>query len=191
MTLLDPPCCPNCKSIIDLAELYRMAPKSGTTMIGRVAIMCSVCRMELRVLQTRAYFVGLLVFLFPLLCVMVSGIAAPVARGSTDYSIRIVMLATVLWVGIVLHKRAIPKLLTVRLVQNGEIVRFPLAPKPSGPEEDTDSGSALELKPIEDGRPEWTCANCGEQNPGNFDECWKCQTCRADATGRSGGPKTK
>jgi hypothetical protein len=145
----------------------------------------------LRVLQARAYLVGLLVFFLPLVFVIVSVIAAPVARGSTDYSIRMMMFMAVLWIGIVLHKRAIPKLLTVRLVQNGEVVRFPLAPKPSVPEEDIDPSSALELKPVEDGRPEWTCANCGEQNPGNFDECWKCQTWRTDATGRSDGPTTK
>jgi hypothetical protein len=24
----------------------------------------------------------------------------------------------------------------------------------------------------------WTCPNCHEQNPGNFEECWKCQRIR-------------
>jgi hypothetical protein len=23
--------------------------------------------------------------------------------------------------------------------------------------------------------PSWICAHCHEDNPGNFDECWKCQ----------------
>jgi hypothetical protein len=23
--------------------------------------------------------------------------------------------------------------------------------------------------------PSWICAHCHEENPGNFDECWKCQ----------------
>ena len=27
---------------------------------------------------------------------------------------------------------------------------------------------------VEDGTA-WTCAGCSERNPGNFDECWKCQ----------------
>jgi hypothetical protein len=25
----------------------------------------------------------------------------------------------------------------------------------------------------------WKCAGCGEENPGNFGECWKCQRVRA------------
>ena len=26
--------------------------------------------------------------------------------------------------------------------------------------------------------PSWICAHCQEENPGNFDECWKCQRIR-------------
>lgn len=26
----------------------------------------------------------------------------------------------------------------------------------------------------------WTCSHCHEENPGNFDECWKCQRNRPD-----------
>jgi hypothetical protein len=26
--------------------------------------------------------------------------------------------------------------------------------------------------------PSWVCAHCHEENPGNFDECWKCQRSR-------------
>ena len=26
--------------------------------------------------------------------------------------------------------------------------------------------------------PSWTCLGCGEDNPGNFEECWKCQRIR-------------
>jgi len=28
--------------------------------------------------------------------------------------------------------------------------------------------------------PPWTCSACHEENPGNFEECWKCQRLRAD-----------
>jgi hypothetical protein len=27
--------------------------------------------------------------------------------------------------------------------------------------------------------PAWTCPHCHEQNPGNFQECWKCQKFRS------------
>ena len=28
---------------------------------------------------------------------------------------------------------------------------------------------------VSDPGPSWTCPGCGEDNPGNFEECWKCQ----------------
>ena len=31
-----------------------------------------------------------------------------------------------------------------------------------------------------DGGPTWTCGGCGEQNPANFEECWKCQRNRPE-----------
>jgi hypothetical protein len=30
--------------------------------------------------------------------------------------------------------------------------------------------------------PPWICAHCHEENPGNFEECWKCQRIRARKT---------
>ena len=186
MALLDPPRCPNCSSTIDLTDLYKVAQKAGTTMIGRVGIVCPVCGTSLRVLQVRAYLTGLLAFFLPFVLVVITYVAAPVARGSTDYSIRMAILIVLSWVGFALHKRYIPRLLTVRLLENGEVVRFPLAPAPPEAEENLEPGSALELTPVEENGPAWTCANCGEENPGNFDECWKCQTWRVPEVGQSG-----
>ncbi len=28
--------------------------------------------------------------------------------------------------------------------------------------------------PVESPKPDWVCAQCGEENEGTFDECWKC-----------------
>ena len=179
MPLLDPPRCPNCNSIIDLTELYRVAPKTGDTMIGRIGVACPVCGVKLRVLQGRSYLIGKLAFFLPLVLVVMIQIAAPVARGSTDYGLRIVCFMIVLWVAMALHKRTIPILLTVRLLHDGEVARFPLAPIPSAVE-NAEPRNALELTAVEENRPVWTCAKCGEENPGNFDECWSCQTWRAD-----------
>ena len=146
-------------------------------MIGRVGIVCPVCGMSLRVLQVRAYLIGLLAFFLPLGLAGITYIAASVARGSTDYSIRMAIFLVVLGVGIALHRHSIPRLLTVRLLENGEVVRFPLARTPTS-DENAEPSNALQLTPVEANRPVWTCAKCGEENPGNFDECWKCQTWR-------------
>ena len=38
------------------------------------------------------------------------------------------------------------------------------------------------------GKPAWNCASCGEENPGNFEVCWKCQAARAAAdSGKDAG----
>jgi hypothetical protein len=34
----------------------------------------------------------------------------------------------------------------------------------------------------------WMCSKCVEENPGHFDECWKCQTWRADDNKQVGNP---
>lgn len=31
------------------------------------------------------------------------------------------------------------------------------------------------------GALDWTCPNCSEKNPANFEVCWKCQTVRPQA----------
>jgi hypothetical protein len=41
-------------------------------------------------------------------------------------------------------------------------------------------GEPIESQPPKDAAdsnagPAWTCPGCGEENPGNFEECWKCQ----------------
>jgi hypothetical protein len=36
------------------------------------------------------------------------------------------------------------------------------------------------FEPASDPRPSWTCPDCGEDNPGTFNECWKCQRLRAE-----------
>lgn len=42
------------------------------------------------------------------------------------------------------------------------------------PEEDATSESSDAVA----SGPAWRCAKCGEENPGNFDMCWKCETMR-------------
>jgi hypothetical protein len=31
---------------------------------------------------------------------------------------------------------------------------------------------------LSDAGPSWICAHCHKDNPGNFEECWKCQQLR-------------
>lgn len=179
MSFLDPPRCENCNSLVDLTELWQAAPRSGNAIIDRVAIACPVCGVKLRVLQSRAYVTGLLAFIVPCAMMVVAIFLAPVTRGSMDYKIRMAIFAVVLVSAVVLHKRSIPRLLTVRLLRENEIARFPLARSTTPAPDPEAAPNALDLEPIEDERPSWNCPKCGEENPGNFNECWKCQTARS------------
>ena len=180
VSFLDPPCCPNCRSLIDLTELWQAAPKSGNTIIDRVAIVCPVCGVKLRVLQSRASVTRFLAFMIPSALMVISVFVVPVTRVSIDYKIRMGIFVVVLFGAVFLQGRNTPRQLTVRLLQDNENVRYPLARPPIlNPEDETaPKSSALQLEPTKDDRPSWVCAKCGEENPGNFDECWKCQTWR-------------
>jgi hypothetical protein len=133
-------------------------------MVGRVAVVCPVCGVKLRVLQVRAYVTGLLAFVVPLALMGLSYLVAPVIRGSVDYRIRTVIFVVVLLGVTTLHRRNIPRLLTVRLLEDGEIVRFPLArPTFSESEAEAAPSNALGLSPTKDDRPSWKCLKCGEE----------------------------
>jgi hypothetical protein len=190
MSFLDPPRCPNCYSLIDLAELWRAAPKSRNTISSPVAIVCPVCGVKLRVLQGRSYLIGLLAVAIPFAVMMVSNFVAPVTRRSMDYNVRMGIFAVIVFGAASIHSRNIPRLLTVRLLKDNEAVRYPLAPS-TIPEPEASLEGALSLEPTEDGRPIWFCSKCGEENPGNFEECWKCQTWRVQEAGSisRSGPK--
>lgn len=45
---------------------------------------------------------------------------------------------------------------------------------PNAGEQTADAGG----EPTVDPGPPWKCRHCGEENPGNFNECWKCQKMR-------------
>ncbi len=47
---------------------------------------------------------------------------------------------------------------------------------------DLDYQKAIELLDTETQQPEsWVCASCDEQNPGQFQACWNCQTEHTEA----------
>jgi hypothetical protein len=163
-----------------LTELWQAAPKSGNTIIDRVGIACPVCGVKLRILQSRALVTRFLAIVVPFALMVISIFVAPVTRGSFDYKIRMGVFVIVLFGAVSLQGRNNLRLLTVRLLQDNEDVRYPLVrPSILNPEDEAaPKSSALQLEPTKDNRPSWVCAKCGEENPGNFDECWKCQTWR-------------
>jgi len=172
MSLLDPPRCPNCNSEIDLKPLWDAALKSGDARTGRVAMKCPVCGMNLRVLLDRVQLTVILAIGVPLALLALSFFVVPMTRGSMEDKIRVAIYVVAFASAVFVLNRFTPRLLTVRLLRDGERARFPLAPP---------IPVDREAVPKEDDRPSWVCPKCGEESPGNFDECWKCLAMKPEA----------
>jgi hypothetical protein len=91
--------------------------------------------------------------------------------------------------GFVLQQHYFPRLLQLRYVRDGEVVDYPLvsAAKEQAAEDQLFE-EQREMESPDTGKPPWTCASCGEGNPGNFEVCWKCEAARAGAdSGKDAG----
>ena len=180
MSLFDPPRCPNCSSVIDLKELWRAAPKTsrGSRLEGKIGVVCPMCGIKLRVLDNRIGIISVALFIL-----MVVGMASllQLSKSRTDDGPILFVLGILCIPGFIYFQKSIPKLLRLRLLEEGEKASFPLlmlveelAAERKAFEEEEEQNP----EPTEDAGPAWKSKSCGEENPGNFDECWKCQTWR-------------
>jgi hypothetical protein len=195
MAILDPPRCPNCSSELDLKELFSAAPKSrgGSVIVGSVGIACPTCGVKLKVLQGRVLLGLAVAYVVPFAVVLAVVFMTPWNNDREHRLVSIGVLVIAYFGAFKLHRSLIPRLLRVRLIRAGEKIAFPLT-KPARELEEIREATdinALTLEPTDDTQPVWVCPKCREENPGTFDECWKCQTRRADENLESGNPSAK
>jgi hypothetical protein len=177
MPLLDPPHCPNCNSEIDLKALWRAAPKNrGMVLSDRVGIVCPVCGVKLRVTQGRVQVSTILVFVVPFALALLVNRIVPLGTGMPSAKIAWIILAAIYIGGFILQGRLSPRLLRLRFVAAGEEVAYPLVSLAREMEAESRAiaDDPLNQPPTADDRQAWKCKDCGEENPGNFNECWKC-----------------
>jgi ribosomal protein L40E len=131
------------------------------------------------VLQARLQITSALVSVLPLSVVLLYGYFNPFYLNNERRRVVLVTLAIIYPLSFFLINRSIPKLLRLRALKDGEQVLFPLEPvAKSGQKEASFVPEPLDHESDET-QVSWVCPKCGEENPGNFDECWKCQTWRA------------
>jgi predicted RNA-binding Zn-ribbon protein involved in translation (DUF1610 family) len=179
MSLLDPPFCPQCKSEVELADLWSVVPKFGfLAMMKRVGVVCPQCGAGLRVLPSLSSLSVALGLVFVVFVGVIAAWFVPVGWGALHRRERglWVVAGLIALSGLAIQESFAPRLLRLRLLNPEEVVTFPV--KVPATERST-SPEAADIKE-NDKRPTWVCPKCGEQNPGNFDECWKCQTWRAE-----------
>jgi hypothetical protein len=179
MSLLDPPRCPQCNSEIDLKDLWRAAPKNRGALSGRIGIACPVCAVKLRVTDGRVQLSSILVFLGPFALALLVDHFVWLGSGTVSAKMAWISLAAIYVGGFIVLGRISPKLLRLRFVKVGEAVAYPLVTLANEmqTERKAIASDPLNQPPADDG-PAWTCPNCHEENPGNFNECWKCLAMR-------------
>lgn len=185
MGFFDPPRCPQCNSTIALRDFWEVAPKQsrGSALSGALGIVCPTCGVKLRVLQGRAQLSYVLVFGVPFALLFLVGQAIPLNSGTLSAKIALLCLGAIYVGGFILQQHYFPRLLQLRYLRDGEIVDYPLsraAKEQAAEDQFFEEQRAMESPDV--GKPPWTCASCGEENPGNFEVCWKCQVARAEPT---------
>jgi hypothetical protein len=189
MSMLDDPRCPRCQGAVPLRELWKEAPKvKGLFLQGKVGIVCPSCGGKLRVLESRVVF--LTHGLFAIVCVA-SALLGDFERAheiKPSEGLQFLTLAPLVAGMFFLQWRYAYRFASVRNLKDGELVSFPLSVSESLDlldEKNIDmallSRVAAELKKDTAEARTWTCPKCKEQNPGEFDSCWKCQTAHGDA----------
>jgi hypothetical protein len=153
----------------------------GTLLSGSLGIVCPVCGVKLRVLQGRVVASWALALVVPLIVLTLLDSLNPVDRDSVGGKIRLVEFMAVLGGSFVLQWCWTPRLLRLRFVNDGETLEYPLVVRARELAEDRATEAKLleeqlELESPDVGKPAWTCVKCREENPGNFDICWKCQS---------------
>jgi hypothetical protein len=164
-----------------------VAPKQskGSFLSGSPGIVCPVCGVKLRVLQGRVVASWALALVSPLIVLAILDSLSPVDHDSVSGKIRLVEFMALFGGGFVLQWRWTPRLLRLRFVNDGETVEYPLVIRARELAEERAADAKLleeqlELESPDVGKPAWTCAKCHEENPGNFDICWKCQAARRE-----------
>jgi hypothetical protein len=150
---------------------------------GSLGIVCPVCGVNLKVLQGRVQVSWLLAFVVPIAVALLVGCVIPLDSGAVSAKATLIALAAFYFGGFALHGHYSPRLLTLRFLRDGETVEYPLVMRARELAAEAKlSEEQLELESPDLDKPAWTCAKCREENPGNFDICWKCQAARPEAS---------
>jgi hypothetical protein len=142
-----------------------------------------VCGVHLKVLQGRVQVSWLLAFAVPIAVVLLVGRVIPLDSGTASAKATLIALGVFYFAGFALQGHYSPRLLTLRFLRDGETVEYPLVIRARELAAEAKlQEEQLELESPDVGKPAWTCAKCREENPGNFDVCWKCQAARSESS---------
>jgi hypothetical protein len=125
MSLLSPPRCPQCSGDVPLEALWRVAPTNRQNYLaGDFGIQCPQCGARLRILQGRASwgtFLLLVAAMF-LACGVAEHLEKVGVLPKGSFLGAAVLVVILSWP----VTRSAPRLVTLRLAYDGEILEYPL-----------------------------------------------------------------
>jgi hypothetical protein len=179
MPIFREPPCPQCGQVFPTRQLWKVAPPNRFYLLnGKCGIACPHCGMHLRVFQS-----GVAIFSVAVLF-MAMGLLYVALATVSDKDAVVIVLALIMIPAVILQVRFAPCFARVGVVTDETGIEYPLAPRPMAPETDGERdehefAEAMSQAPasetLQGGASAWKCASCGEDNPGEFDVCWKCQ----------------
>jgi len=125
MPLLSPPRCPQCSGEVPLEGLWRVAPTNRSNFLMHdTGIQCPHCGARLRILQGRASWGTFLLLVTALF--LVGGMAEHLVKAGVlprgSFLGAFVLLVMLSWP----LTRSAPRLVTLRVAYDGEILEYPL-----------------------------------------------------------------
>jgi hypothetical protein len=173
MQLIPFPVCPECGRSIPTDELWR----AGNTnrlglLIGRIGVVCPHCGVALRVLQHYVLLSSLAGILAPAIALGL------ILKPTSQDDARLLFVIPAVVIALTWNLRYGHRFAVLKRSQD-EGLDYPLTRETQARdvyvaqmEEDERIGQLAATDPS---GPPWKCAQCGEENPGEFDICWKCQ----------------
>jgi len=169
---------------VPLRELWKKAPKDkGLFLQGTNGIKCPGCGVKLRVLQMRVVIATSLLFAIAM------GVAAYIGDYDRAHNIHqseasgLLISGAAMSVLFYFQWRFAYRFASVRILRDGVGASFPLTEtEPFEVPDEAPLDLALLSKVAarwntdKEDSAVWICPKCKEDNPGEFDRCWKCQT---------------
>ena len=187
MPLIDEPRCPQCGQTVPTRELWRVADTNKFGLLKEdCGVVCPQCGVHLRIRQSR-------IIVFYIASIIVAAVLVSyLSPFLHNKDLATVLVFVVLAAAVALQFRYSPCFARLEIANDvgKDKISYPLSVKPVPIVESDEERDARELQEVLTKEPDrefdataaasWKCLSCGEENPGNFTECWKCQTIRPE-----------
>jgi predicted RNA-binding Zn-ribbon protein involved in translation (DUF1610 family) len=184
VALISEPRCPQCGNSVPTRALWSASETDRFGMLRtRTGVVCSQCGIHLKVRQSRIAILNITLLLGA------GALAGYVVAHGSNKDASVLLAVLIVGTAVAFQFRYSPCFAQLEIASgvDAEKLSYPLSTKATPIVELDDERGERELKEAVASGAEseatkasspWRCESCGEDNPGNFNECWKCQAMR-------------